>query len=84
MKGLSISLLPRRQQRSPGEAGLELKRAEAQLELRLIRSPVSGLVTERLMSGGEYVRQDSAVLSSSRSRGYRACWRTVLNPTASR
>lgn len=42
-------------------AGLELARARAQLELRIIRSPISGLVTERLMAGGEFVRQDSAI-----------------------
>ncbi|MGF3021670.1 efflux RND transporter periplasmic adaptor subunit [Methylobacterium aquaticum] len=42
-------------------AGLELARVRAQLELRIIRSPISGLVTERLMSAGEFVRQDSAI-----------------------
>lgn len=42
-------------------AALELQRAEAQLALRVIRSPINGLVTERLMAGGEFVRQDSAI-----------------------
>ncbi|MFE1601324.1 efflux RND transporter periplasmic adaptor subunit [Methylobacterium sp. ID0610] len=42
-------------------AGLELARARAQLELRIIRSPISGLVTERLMASGEFVRQDGAI-----------------------
>ncbi|MCJ2038385.1 efflux RND transporter periplasmic adaptor subunit [Methylobacterium sp. J-059] len=42
-------------------AEIELKRAQAQLDLRIIRSPISGLVTERLMSAGEFVRQDSGI-----------------------
>ncbi len=44
-------------------AGIELSRAEAQLELRMIRSPIRGIVTERLMSAGEFVRQDSAIFT---------------------
>ncbi|MDV2985708.1 UNVERIFIED_CONTAM: efflux RND transporter periplasmic adaptor subunit [Methylobacteriaceae bacterium AG10] len=44
-------------------AGIELQRAEAQLELRMIRSPIRGIVTERLMSAGEFVRQDSAIFT---------------------
>ncbi|GEO98818.1 efflux RND transporter periplasmic adaptor subunit [Methylobacterium haplocladii] len=44
-------------------AGIELMRAEAQLELRMIRSPIRGIVTERLMSAGEFVRQDSAIFT---------------------
>ena len=43
--------------------GIELQRAEAQLELRMIRSPIRGIVTERLMSAGEFVRQDSAIFT---------------------
>lgn len=44
-------------------AGIELQRAEAQLELRMIRSPIRGIVTERLMSAGEFVRQDRAIFT---------------------
>lgn len=44
-------------------AKIELRRAEAQLELRMIRSPIRGVVTERLMSAGEFVRQDSAIFT---------------------
>ena len=36
-------------------AELELARAEATLELRIVRSPISGVVVERLQSPGEYV-----------------------------
>lgn len=44
-------------------AVLEVERARAQLDLRIIRSPFSGLVFERLMSAGEFVRQDSAIFT---------------------
>ncbi|WP_183508387.1 efflux RND transporter periplasmic adaptor subunit [Methylobacterium brachythecii] len=44
-------------------AAIELRRTEAQLELRMIRSPIRGIVTERLMSAGEFVRQDSAIFT---------------------
>ena len=37
--------------------GQELRQAEAQLELRTIRSPVDGVVVERYMSGGERVEE---------------------------
>lgn len=37
--------------------GSELHHAEAQLELRTIRSPVDGVVVERYMSGGERVEE---------------------------
>lgn len=42
-------------------AGLEAKRAEALLGLRVIRSPISGLVTEKLLSVGELVRSETPV-----------------------
>jgi len=29
----------------------------------MIRSPIRGIVTERLMSAGEFVRQDSAIFT---------------------
>lgn len=39
-------------------AELELQRAAAALSLRAIRSPITGVVTERLLSPGELVRQN--------------------------
>lgn len=44
-------------------AVLDVERARAQLDLRIIRSPFNGLVFERLMSAGEFVRQDSAIFT---------------------
>jgi len=38
-------------------ARFELERAEAALEVRTVRSPVTGVVMERLLSPGEYVKQ---------------------------
>jgi RND family efflux transporter MFP subunit len=43
-------------------AQLELQRSEELLRQREIKSPVDGIVTERLMSGGEYARPESIVL----------------------
>jgi multidrug efflux pump subunit AcrA (membrane-fusion protein) len=45
---------------------LELARAEAGLELKTIRSPDDGVVTERALSGGEYVNQESHILTIAR------------------
>lgn len=42
-------------------AELELARAEATLELRTVRSPISGVVVERLKSPGEFV-EDKPIL----------------------
>jgi RND family efflux transporter MFP subunit len=42
-------------------ARLELARAEAQLEIRRIRSPVTGVVVQRLLDPGEFVREDTPV-----------------------
>ena len=42
-------------------AGLEQKRAEAMLGLRVIRAPIAGLVTEKLLAPGEFVRQETPV-----------------------
>lgn len=39
-------------------AGLELKRAEAIMKERVIKSPISGVVVERLMNAGEFVREE--------------------------
>lgn len=44
-------------------ARLELERAKALLDLRTIRSPLHGVVTERTLVGGEYVNQDGHVLT---------------------
>ncbi len=41
---------------------LELLRSAAYLRQREIRSPIDGLVTERLMTGGEYVHQEAVIL----------------------
>ncbi len=45
---------------------LELRRSEAYLRQREIRSPIDGLVTERLMAGGEYVHQEAVILRLAR------------------
>ncbi|MBV9908698.1 MAG: efflux RND transporter periplasmic adaptor subunit [Hyphomicrobiales bacterium] len=45
---------------------LELARAEAALELKTIRSPDDGVVTERALSGGEYANQESHILTIAR------------------
>lgn len=43
-------------------AQLERDRAETMLGLRRIRSPIDGIVVERLLSPGEFVHQDAPVL----------------------
>jgi RND family efflux transporter MFP subunit len=45
---------------------LELARAEAVLEERTIRSPIDGIVTERKLSGGEYINQEGYVVAVAR------------------
>jgi RND family efflux transporter MFP subunit len=45
---------------------MELMRSEAYLRQREIRSPIDGLVTERLMTGGEYVHQEAVILKLAR------------------
>ncbi|TVQ29351.1 MAG: efflux RND transporter periplasmic adaptor subunit [Geminicoccaceae bacterium] len=42
-------------------AALELGRAERVLEQRAIRSPIDGIVVERVLSAGEYVPQDGHI-----------------------
>lgn len=42
-------------------AELELARSRAALEQRVIRSPIDGVVTERVLGPGEYVHQDTHV-----------------------
>jgi len=45
------------------EAALDLERAEAELEVRRIRSPIDGVVAQRYLDGGEYLRDDGRVLT---------------------
>ena len=43
-------------------AQLELERSRVQLAARAIRSPIDGVVTGRLLSGGEYAHQEAYIL----------------------
>ncbi|MGE3710747.1 MAG: efflux RND transporter periplasmic adaptor subunit [Hyphomicrobiaceae bacterium] len=43
-------------------AALALKRSETQLGQRLLRSPVDGIVQQRVLTGGEFVNQQSHIL----------------------
>ncbi len=43
-------------------AQMELARARADLELRTIRAPESGVVTEKALSAGEFVTEDSHII----------------------
>lgn len=43
-------------------AQLEVGRAEAQLESRRIRSPIDGVVLERLLDPGEFLREDTPLM----------------------
>lgn len=47
-------------------AQIELSRAEAELELRTIRSPIDGTVTQRSLGPGEYFHQESTIVSVAR------------------
>jgi len=42
-------------------AEIELRRSKASLEQRTIRSPIAGIVTQRALGPGEYVRQDGYI-----------------------
>ena len=44
-------------------AALDVKLAEAELEIRRIRSPIDGVVTARAKDPGEYLRDDGSVLT---------------------
>lgn len=44
-------------------AQLELQRAQAGLEQRIIRSPIDGIVTQRALGPGEYVSQDASIMT---------------------
>lgn len=43
-------------------AALTLRRSETQLSQRLLRSPVHGIVQQRVLTGGEFVNQQSHIL----------------------
>ncbi len=43
-------------------AELDLARARAMLERRIIRSPIDGVVVQRLLGPGEYAHQDAAIV----------------------
>lgn len=43
-------------------AALALRRSETQLSQRLLRSPVDGIVQQRVLTGGEFVNQQSHIL----------------------
>jgi RND family efflux transporter MFP subunit len=53
---LQIALLNRRL------AELDLERSKALLEQRVIRSPIDGVVVQRLLGPGEYVHQDANIV----------------------
>jgi RND family efflux transporter MFP subunit len=46
--------------------GIELSRAETDLELRTIRSPIDGLVTQRSIGPGEFFHQESTIVTIAR------------------
>ncbi len=48
-------------------ARAELARAQAQVNQRRILSPIDGIVTERLLSPGEYVTDQSTIMSLART-----------------
>jgi RND family efflux transporter MFP subunit len=43
-------------------AQLELARSQAQLALRVIRSPVDGIISQRVLGPGEFVHQDNQIV----------------------
>jgi RND family efflux transporter MFP subunit len=47
-------------------AEMELKRSEAELEQRTIRSPIDGNVTKRSLGPGEFVNQQATIVSIAR------------------
>ena len=44
-------------------AEIEVERAETELEVRRLRAPVSGVVADRYLDGGEYLRDDGRVVT---------------------
>ena len=42
---------------------LDLERAQAELEIRKIRSPIDGIVADRMLDAGEYLRDDGNVVT---------------------
>jgi RND family efflux transporter MFP subunit len=47
-------------------AQLELRRSQATLEQRMIRSPIDGIVVQRALGPGEYVHQDVNIVTVAR------------------
>jgi RND family efflux transporter MFP subunit len=47
-------------------AEIELARSQAELELRTIRSPIDGIVTQRSIGPGEYFHQEATIVSIAR------------------
>jgi RND family efflux transporter MFP subunit len=45
---------------------IELERSQAELELRTIRSPIDGIVTQRSIGPGEYFHQESTIVTIAR------------------
>ncbi len=60
-------------------AQIELKRAQAALELRIVRSPIDGVVVERLLQPGEYRNEQAALMVLAQVDPLRV---EVLVPTA--
>ena len=54
---LALSVLDQRM------AQLEVERAKSELDQRVIRSPIDGVVTERLLGPGEYVHPDTHIVA---------------------
>jgi len=55
-----------REQQDRQLAQLELERAEAAVEQRTIRSPITGIVSEKKLSAGEFVSQEGFIATIAR------------------
>ncbi|MFD2180899.1 efflux RND transporter periplasmic adaptor subunit [Rhodoplanes azumiensis] len=55
-----------REEQEQGMARLELERAEVALRQRSITSPIAGVVTEKKLSGGEYIHQEGSIVTIAR------------------
>ena len=58
----SLSELSREQQ-DQELAALEYNQSKAVLDQRIIKSPIAGVISEKLLSAGEFVRQDAHVVT---------------------
>jgi RND family efflux transporter MFP subunit len=58
-----LTLRMENEKRELEQKSIDLACAEAALELKTIRSPVDGVVTERALTGGEYVNQESHIVT---------------------